>query len=247
MQGEFQTGFKCADFDALLAEAIDDTLTGTQLMRFEAHRESCAQCSVLFAEAKIGHDWLETLPEVEPPVGLVKAILAATQETVRAEAVARHAGQSWPERMRELLALKVRPVFASIAQPRFAMSFGMAFFSVTLMLNVTGFRLTNLRNVDLRPSSVVRGYYETTGRLVKYYQNIRFVYEIETRVRELKRAATPEEKPSGTEKQQDRKEQNRGNDREKNYQNYSREDSSPYLAQMINGVQDELAAVRRCS
>ena len=38
MQGEFQNGFKCADFDALLTEAIDGTLTGTQSMRFEAHR-----------------------------------------------------------------------------------------------------------------------------------------------------------------------------------------------------------------
>ncbi|HLH06216.1 MAG TPA: zf-HC2 domain-containing protein [Terriglobales bacterium] len=247
MQGEFQNGFKCADFDALLAEAIDGTLTGTQLMRFEAHRESCAQCSLLFTQARAGYEWLEALPEVEPPVALVKQILAATQETARAETVARHARQSWTERIRELLSAKVRPVFAAVAQPRFAMSFGMAFFSVTLMLNVTGVRLTSLKHVDLRPSSLVRGYYETTGRLVKYYENIRFVYEIETRVRELKRAATPEEKPSGTDKQQDRKEQNRGNDREKKYENYSREDSQPYLATTGNGLQDVLAAVRRWS
>ena len=190
---------------------------------------------------------VETLPEVEPPSTSSNWFWRQRRKQFKAETDARHARQSWPERMRELLALKVRPVFAAVAQPRFAMSFGMAFFSVTLMLNVTGFRLTNLRHVDLRPSSVVRSYYETTGRLVKYYQNIRFVYEIETRVRELKRAATPEEKPSGSDKPQERKEQNRGNDREKNYQNYSREDSSPYLAQMSNGVQDELAAVRRSS
>ena len=40
---------------------------------------------------------------------------------------------------------------------------------------------------DMRPSTIKRNYYETSGRVVKYYDNIRFVYEIESRVREFKR------------------------------------------------------------
>ena len=36
-------------------------------------------------------------------------------------------------------------------------------------------------------------YYETSSRVVKYYENIRLVYEVESRLQELKRATTSEE------------------------------------------------------
>ena len=51
--------------------------------------------------------------------------------------------------------------------------------------------MSDVRHVDLRPSAIKRTYYETTGRVVKYYENIRFVYEIESRVREFKRVTAP--------------------------------------------------------
>src|SRR5208337_3717481 len=35
-------------------------------------------------------------------------------------------------------------------------------------------------------------YYSTEARVVRYYENIRLVYEIESRVRDLRRAATPD-------------------------------------------------------
>ena len=52
-------------------------------------------------------------------------------------------------------------------------------------------RLSDLRHVDLRPSAIRRNYYETSGRVVKYYENIRFVYEIQARVRQFKEATAP--------------------------------------------------------
>ena len=76
-------------------------------------------------------------------------------------------------------------------QPRFAMSFGMAFFSLSISLSLAGVKVSDVRHVDLRPSAIKRTYYETTGRVVKYYENIRFVYEIESRVREFKRVTAP--------------------------------------------------------
>src|SRR5205085_5776004 len=91
----------------------------------------------------------------------------------------------------------LRPVFTPVVsvwrQPRFAMSFGMAFFSLSVSLSLAGVKVSDLRQLDLRPAAIKRTYYETTGRAVKYYENIRFVYEIESRVREFKRATTPAE------------------------------------------------------
>lgn len=73
------------------------------------------------------------------------------------------------------------------------MSFGMAFFTLSVSLSVAGVKLTDLRHIDLRPSAIRRTYYETTGRVVKYYENIRFVYEIESRVRQFKQSTAPAE------------------------------------------------------
>ncbi len=81
------------------------------------------------------------------------------------------------------------------------MSFGMAFFSLSISLSLAGVKLSDVRHADLRPSAIKRNYYETSGRVVKYYENIRFVYEIESRVREFKRATTPAE-PAPQKKEQ---------------------------------------------
>ena len=76
----------------------------------------------------------------------------------------------------------------------------MAFFSLSVALSVAGVKVSDLRQLDLRPSAVKRTYYETSGRVVKYYENIRFVYEIESRVREFKKVATPAETAPGQNK-----------------------------------------------
>jgi hypothetical protein len=38
----------------------------------------------------------------------------------------------------------------------------------------------------------MKTYYDSEARIIRYYENMRLVYEIESRVRDLKRAATPE-------------------------------------------------------
>ena len=76
------------------------------------------------------------------------------------------------------------------------MSFGMAFFSITMLLNVAGFHIADLKHVDLSARGIQKTYYATEARVVRYYENIRLVYEIESRLRDLRRAARPEDKPS---------------------------------------------------
>jgi Mg-chelatase subunit ChlI len=218
---------QCAEFDALLTDALDGVLSGPKLVRFNTHKSGCAACSEMFAEAEAGMNFLKTLPELDPPAGFAERVLLATSgmtATAKAEVP-----RSWTERVRDLVP-KLRPVWATVMQPRFAMSFGMAFFSITLVLNVAGIKLSSIKAADLRPSSIVRNYYETTGRLVQYYENIRFVYELETRVRALKKVtATPEEKQPDQNK--DQKKSKQGNEPEQqNYQNYSLDDSRNVLA-----------------
>jgi hypothetical protein len=109
------------------------------------------------------------------------------------------------------------------------MSVGMAFFSLTFAMSVAGIKVKDLKQVDLRPSALKRSYYTTAGRVVKYYENIRFVYEIESRVHELKRATTPAE-PGPTKKEENRRNNNTSGQPEKKEQNYSRQENQPVFA-----------------
>ena len=78
------------------------------------------------------------------------------------------------------------------------MSFGMAFFSITMLLGIAGFHMSDLRHLDLSSKGVTKTYYATEARVIRYYENIRLVYEIESRVRDLRRAARLREQAGGT-------------------------------------------------
>jgi hypothetical protein len=82
-----------------------------------------------------------------------------------------------------------RSIGQTMLQPRLAMTAAMAFFSIALTLNLTGVRLSELRASDLKPSSILRSCYEAKARVVRYSDNLRVVYELESRVRDLQRSS----------------------------------------------------------
>jgi hypothetical protein len=60
-------------------------------------------------------------------------------------------------------------------------------------------------------------YYETTSRVVKYYENIRLVYEVESRLQELKRATgNPDERERPVERKKTENKKNQ-DERKQNY------------------------------
>jgi len=235
MDGQHQVD--CTQFEALLSEALDGTLSQPTLAEFRKHVAACADCGPMFSAAEAGMHWLQALPEVEPPRNLVRNILIATSGA-EARVPARQAATSpWKERVLDW-ARPLAPVFATIRQPRFALSLGMAFFSITVLLNAAGLHVSSLRASDLRPSSIqenlARTYNETTGRAVKYYENLRFVYEIESRVREI-RNATREEDRHEERRQPEKNDQkyrddNRSGKPDPGEERYSRRDEPMVLA-----------------
>src|SRR5664279_3508719 len=138
MAGENQSGMQCVEVEALLAEVLDGTLQGPMLVAFEAHQQTCTSCRSLTEEAKAGMHWLKGLDEAEPPRNLVHNILAQTIGALPSEhAVVSPRGDGWFDKIKGRLA----PIFAPVATPRFAMSFGMAFFSITMLLSIAGLHL----------------------------------------------------------------------------------------------------------
>jgi len=234
MYDETKSGMQCAEFDALLSDALDGTLTEATHERFEAHKASCPSCGPLFAGARAGFKMLHALAEVESPATMVHNILAATigqvvtESTVRENRKAVPADESWKDKLRRW----TQPVFGPVLQPRFAMSFGMAFFSVSLMLHVSGIKAADFRHLDLRPSAIAKSFYETQGKLVKYYENIRVVYEIESRVQQLKQATSSDETPATP---QPKEEPKKKSEPDKENRNITRENDAVTLAEMMLG------------
>jgi hypothetical protein len=189
MPEQIQPGMQCHEVEALLAEALDGALHGPTLAAFEAHQQGCDTCRSMVEEARAGMRLLQALEDAEPPRNLVHNILAQTIGALPSEhAVVQPRGEGWLERLKGRLA----PVFAGVATPRFAMSFGMAFFSITMLLGIAGFHFADVRNWDLSSRGISKAYYATEARVMRYYENMRLVYEIESRVRDLRHAATPD-------------------------------------------------------
>lgn len=226
----------CAEFEALLTDALEGLLTETSKQSFDAHRRACAVCGPLFADVEAGRLWLRQLEPVEPPQFLVHNILVATTGVVSTRVTPAAAGARttpFAERVREWWDSWFSPVGAFVRQPRFMMSFGMIFFTFSLILSAAGIKASDVARINLRPSALRHTYNDAQIRFVQYYDNIRFVYEIESKVRELKRATTPAE-PAPKEKKDTRNpnDNTSGQPEQKQDRNYSREGNQLVLASL---------------
>jgi hypothetical protein len=230
MPDHTNNGMGCNEFDLLLTDMLDGVLTGRDLDRFQAHAGGCKACGPLLAEAEAGRNWLKGLTEVEPPASLVASILASTTgvDTQRLRAPARAAQHvSWLDRVQASVSGYLEPIWATVRQPRFAMSFGMAFFALSVGLTVAGVKPADLRQISLRPSAIRHTYYATQTRVVHYYENVRVVYEIESRLREFRRNAPAEPGPA---KPKSNKNDTTQQPEQKQERNYSQTDSHLILA-----------------
>jgi hypothetical protein len=186
----------CGLWETLLADALDGLLRPEDEATFSAHMATCTACTALFEEARRGREWLEFLsPEPEIPEGLLDKILAATGPGQVAGYGLVTGGdvlpvpQPWQ-----------RPGFMArvrrFAEPRLMMTAAMAFFSIALTLNLTGVRLNDLRISNLRPTAI-RSFMErrltmASTPIIRYYDHLRLVYEVQSRMRELRRSTQGE-------------------------------------------------------
>jgi hypothetical protein len=227
---------QCPEFEALLMDAVEGKLNDERRKSFEAHRRICDVCGPMFADAQSGRAWLRTLEPVEPSPYLVHNILAATTGVVsRRLATSAPGGSRMPfaERVREWWDGWFKPLEAFVRQPRFVMSFGMIFFTFSLVVSAAGVKPADVAKIDLRPAALRHAYNDAQIKVVQYYDNIRFVYEIESKVRELKRATAPAE-TGPKEKKENRNNDTSGQPDQKQDRNYSREASQTVLAALRN-------------
>jgi len=176
---------RCEEWEALLVDALDGLLPAKEAAAFTAHGETCANCGDLLAHAQQGREWLGYLhDEPEVPASLLGKILERTAGpgAIPLPVVA-GAGPA--------AGAMVLPWRRSFHETRLLMTVAMAFFSIALTLNLAGVKLSSIRLADLRPSeignTVSRQFYTGWGSVVRFYDNARFVYQLESRMRELRR------------------------------------------------------------
>jgi hypothetical protein len=236
MKDQFQSGggnpnqpneMSCADFDQLLADAIDGALSAAQMETFQSHAAGCADCGPLFTMASRGMKFLTALPEVEPPKNLVHNILAATTMVEESKAAAEEERKiGWRGKLAGLMSPNLMPAMRNLMQPRLAMTAAAAFFSISMLMNVSGIRMSDLSPSNLTPAALSNTasirYHETTSKVVKYYENLRVVYEMETKIAEIKKLVSEEPaKPQGEQKkpqprQDNTSDKNDSDDKDKN-------------------------------
>lgn len=204
-------GGHCAQCEAMLADALDGTLSGQDQEIFELHMEQCGPCSQMLAEARRGAAFLEMLrsPAPEPPAEMVERILAQTSGAAGSGVAAVFgasgpsvalAGQAQPAAyvavpgkvipfpQRAYTAVRRSGFGQVVLHPRLAMTAAMAFFSVALTMNLTGFHPLSLRASDLKPSNLQRDITDARASVERHYESLRVVYELESRVHDLQTA-----------------------------------------------------------
>lgn len=166
----------CSDIEILLAEYVDGTLRGDAKASVQEHLDSCSACRELAQDAAAAVGFMERAAHVDAPPELVTRILfEVSGGTGR--------GPVKPPLTQRLFGKLFGGWLESVLQPRMAM--GMAMTALFLGMVVHGRQLTAS---DLNPAkawtSAETHVNRAWDRGVKYYENLRLVFEIQSRLDE---------------------------------------------------------------
>lgn len=171
----------CADLQILLADYVDATLRGEQKSAVENHLAHCASCAEIARDAAGAVAFMGRAANVEAPPELVTRILfEVTHGPSRAIVKS-----SWARRQ---LGAWFGAWIEPILQPRFAMSMALTVLSFAMLGRLSGIEVRQLKPSDLDPVKVWMAVedraHRAWERTMKYYENVRVVFEIQARLKE---------------------------------------------------------------
>jgi hypothetical protein len=183
----------CLVCEAMLPDSVDGLLTPEEQRAFDTHVAGCVACSQELEAAQRGAAWLAMLKSQTPevPAGLLTKILEGTTGVVAVAPVAVRVPEAAPAWAISSLWRRAASAFRidgsrMTFQPRLAMTAAMAFFSIALTMNLTGVRLNDLHASDFTPSGLWHNASDMSASATRSFQNMRVVYQVESRVSELR-------------------------------------------------------------
>lgn len=181
----------CAEVELLLCDHVDGTLKAAECAAVEEHLSMCTACAMIEKDSAAVLRFLERVPAVEPPPALVTRIL---QQPPPGEPLTAKTTSA----IGKLLGGWLEPIL----QPRLVMGMAMTILSFAMLGRFAGIEARQMRAADLDPVKVWEAaedrVHRTWLKTVKYYESLRFVYEIQSRLHELTESeeeATPQLAP----------------------------------------------------
>ncbi len=174
----------CAEFEILLCDYVDGTLRAEERTALESHLSGCAACKQLAEDVAGVTAFFERVPQAEPPAELMTRILhhAPTGAAAIVERLANDPKPSWAKRF-------FGGFVQGWLQPRYVMGMAMTILSFSMLARFAHIEPRQLRAADLDPVKVWQGIddhsHRVYDRAMKYYDNLRLVIEIQSRLREL--------------------------------------------------------------
>ena len=173
----------CAELEILLCDYVDGTLRAEEKTALESHLTGCAACKQLTEDVMGVTAFFERVPQAEPPAELLTRILhhAPMGPGAVAERLPSDPSPSWAKRM-------FGGLFQSWLQPRYVMGMAMTILSFSMLARFAHIEPRQLRPSDLDPVKVWQGIddhsHRVYDRAMKYYDNLKLVIEIQSRLKE---------------------------------------------------------------
>lgn len=175
--------WSCQQIEERLSDYLDDLLSAGERAEMERHTAGCARCTQLVAQVGGFVRRVQSLEPIEPSSSLISAILDQTL----GPRVTKHGWRRW---------LAWTP---TLLQPRFAMGLATAAASLVILFYASGLSSAKIRKGDLNPVNIYRSMNRQThlvyARGVKYVNDLRVVYEIQSRLRPPEPPAREEPPP----------------------------------------------------
>jgi len=156
----------CADAENLICDYA--TLSSAERSELERHLGVCPACAELARDAAAALGFLGRVADIEPPPELINHILFAAPWQSRKGSKAR----TWLD-----------TILVPIRQPRYAMSLAMTILMLAMLAQFVA-PMRKIRPEDLKPARVWAGVENQAiyayGRVLKFYDNLKVVYQIQT-------------------------------------------------------------------
>ena len=166
---------RCAEVEVILCDYLDGTLAPPERELVEQHLQGCPGCAELARDAAAAVGFMERAAGVEPPPELMTRLLF--HAPWRQTAAPRGAGvRTWWSRL-------LQPVL----QPRFVMGMALTILSFSMLGRFVSPGM-QIKQADLDPARIWLALdnrvHRVWDRAVKSYESIRFVYQVQSRLRE---------------------------------------------------------------
>ncbi|MBI3405244.1 MAG: zf-HC2 domain-containing protein [Acidobacteria bacterium] len=172
----------CAQIEDRLSDYLDRLLEPAERIAFEAHKLECANCKKLVDQVIRTVSKVHVLEQIEPPVHLAYAILDKTLGPRAAKVSGWRTWLTWTE---------------FVWQPKFAMGVASVAMSAIVVFTSLGVDFRSITAKDLYPMNLYhsadRQAHMIYARGAKFINDLRVVYEIQSRLQPDTRPGQPPE------------------------------------------------------